>query len=280
MNKLILGGGVLLAAVAALTVCGPAKAAEKKDMSSKTAESTVTTNDNGSVSRTFVESSVTTNGNLVTEHRRETRTSMDMKGNVLETTTSEYAQSYSVGDTGWKFPPVKDAVQAKTDTSGFLGLKFGAVYSCTNSAADPEDATLLRAKFKPAKALAGFDDYYVYLTPKTKKVVKVCACAREAVEPAGRWRKHYLLEALEKKYGTWARLRSIRRPLYTFDVAEDKGVAVCLAGASDEYETVVMAWDDAMARVAAEEHEELREEARKTAAERRTKRVEEAADAF
>ena len=77
-------------------------AAEKKDMSTKIAESTVTTNDNGSVSRVFVESSITTNGNLVTEHRRETRTSMDSDGNVLGTTTSEYAQSYNVGDTGWK----------------------------------------------------------------------------------------------------------------------------------------------------------------------------------
>ena len=71
---------------------GVANAGEKKDMTSKTAASSVVTNDNGSVSRTFVESSITTNGNLVTEHRRETRTNMDMEGNVLQTTTSEYAQ--------------------------------------------------------------------------------------------------------------------------------------------------------------------------------------------
>jgi hypothetical protein len=40
------------------------------------------------VSRLFTESTVATNGNMVTERRRETRTNMDMDGNVLETTTS------------------------------------------------------------------------------------------------------------------------------------------------------------------------------------------------
>ena len=83
----------LALALTLLVGCGAANAAEKKGMSTKTAETSVTTNDNGSVSRTFVESSVTTNGNLVTERRRETRTNMDAAGNILETSTSEYAQS-------------------------------------------------------------------------------------------------------------------------------------------------------------------------------------------
>ncbi|MBR1588571.1 MAG: hypothetical protein IJ658_09635, partial [Kiritimatiellae bacterium] len=105
--KSVVSCGLVLALTGAVGY-GVANAGEKKDMTSKTAASSVVTNDNGSVSRTFVESSITTNGNLVTEHRRETRTNMDMDGNVLQTTTSEYAQSYSVGDTGWKLPTARE----------------------------------------------------------------------------------------------------------------------------------------------------------------------------
>ena len=79
-------GGLLVAA--AFCVHAAADKPKPKDMTSKTAESSVTTNDNGSVSRVFTESTVTTNGNMVTERRRETRTNMDMEGNVLETSTS------------------------------------------------------------------------------------------------------------------------------------------------------------------------------------------------
>ena len=260
---------------------GVANAGEKKDMTSKTAASSVVTNDNGSVSRTFVESSITTNGNLVTEHRRETRTNMDMEGNVLQTTTSEYAQSYNVGDTGWKLPAKEDAKDAPAvATDSFMGLKFGSVHDVTNTVRDADEPTLLRAKFTPAKPLAGFDDYYVYVTPKTHKVVKVCACAKEAVEPGSNWRRHYLIEALEKRYQTWARLCSWFRPCYAFDVAPDRYVTVCLYGSSDDYETVISAWDNSVVRLAADEQEELRKEARKNAAEKRKQKVSDAADAF
>ena len=260
---------------------GVANAGEKKDMTSKTAASSVVTNDNGSVSRTFVESSITTNGNLVTEHRRETRTNMDMEGNILQTTTSEYAQSYNVGDTGWKLPAKEDAKDAPAvATDSFMGLKFGAVHDVTNTVTDADEPTLLRAKFKPAKPLAGFDDYYVYVTPKTHKVVKVCACAKEAVEPGSSWGRHYLIEALEKRYQTWARLCSWFRPCYAFDVAPDRYVTVCLYGSSDDYETVISAWDNSVVRLAADEYEEMRKEARKNAAEKRKQKVSDAADAF
>ena len=126
MNTKNIGVGSLAVAVALLTGCGPANAGETGDVTSKTSATQLTTNENGSVSRTFTESSITTNGNLVTEHRRETRTNMDAQGNILETSTSEYAQSYNVGDTGWKLPdpkigskggkePAAAAMQAKLD---------------------------------------------------------------------------------------------------------------------------------------------------------------------
>ena len=274
-------GGLL--AVAVLCVHAASDKPKSKDMTSKTAESSVTTNDNGSVSRVFTESTVTTNGNMVTERRRETRTNMDMAGNVLETSTSEYAQSYPVGDVG-VVPLSSRLADDETSSTGcadsFLGLKFGSAFSSTNFVEDSSYPDFLRAKFTPAKPLDGFDDYYVYVTPRTHKVAKVFACAKEAIDPGTGWRRHYLIEALEKRYGTWARLCSWRRPCYSFEIGPYRHVKACLANASQSYETIIAAWDDAIGTQAVREKEEILEEARKTAAERRGKRVTAAADAF
>ena len=262
----------LAAAMALLTGCGPANAGQASDTTSKTSATQLTTNENGCVSRTFTESSVTTNGNLVTEHRRETRTNMDPQGNVL--------------DTGWKLPaeskaaPKSGKEPAVTKTDSFLGLKFGAIFETTNTLNVADEPSLLYTTFTPKKALAGFDDYYVYVTPKTHKVAKVFACAKNAVEPGSSWRRHYLIEALEKRYQTWAMLRSVWRPYYVFNVAPDRYVAVCLADANDTYETVIEAGDENVLRLAADEQEQLREEARKNAAERRGQKVNAAAEAF
>ena len=259
--------------------------AGKKDVSQKSSEASVVTNDNGSVSRTFTECTVSTNGSLVTEHRRETRTTLDADGNMLESSTSEYAQSYSVGDVG--MTALKPSIRAKAEkdapvanADSFMGLKFGEEFKGTNFVNDADEPTLLRAAFTPKKALAGFDDFYVYVTPKTHKVVKVYACAKEAVEPGASWRRHYLIEALEKRYQTWARPRSSFRPIYSFDIGGGRYITTVLAGASRAYETVIVAWDDALLTTAADETEAIRAEARKAAAEKRNHRVNDAADAF
>ncbi len=273
--------GVL--AVTALIGFAAASCDEKKDVSQKSSEASVVTNENGSVSRSFTEMTVTTNGNMVTEHRRETRTTLDTDGNMLATTTSEYAQSYPVGDTGLKSlaAPISAQVDAPAKAEeGFMGLKFGEAFAGTNFVADASEPTLLRATFTPKKALAGFDDYYVYVTPKTHKVAKVYACAKEAVDPGANWRRHYLIEALEKRYQTWARPRSWCRPIYTFDLGAGRYVTAYLAGATRDYETVLVAWDDAQLTVAADETEALRAEARKSAAEKRNRRVTDATEAF
>ena len=280
--------GTAAAALIAVAAIGFAAAScdEKRDISQKSSEASVVTNDNGSVSRTFTECTITTNGSMVTEHRRETRTTLDTEGNMLESSTSEYAQSYSVGDTpsSLRFAAAggngadREAPSASTDS--FLGLKFGEEFKGTNFVNDADEPTLLRATFVPKKTLDGFDDYYVYVTPKTHKVVKVYACAKKAVEPGARWRRHYLIEALEKRYQTWARLCSYRRPCYAFDIGSGRYVTACLAGASRDYETVLAAWDDALLTVAADETEAIRAEARKSAAEKRSLRVNDAADAF
>ena len=285
--------GLIVAAAGAalaLAACGAfaRNPGERGGNTSKTAASSVVTNENGSVSRTFVESTISTNGNMVTEHRRETRTDLDMDGNVLEATTSEYAQSYSIGNAALSARPslaVADEDGERDDegantVDSFLGLRFGEVFKSTNFVADASYPDFLRATFKPAKPLAGFNDYYVYVTPKTRRIAKVFACAHDTVEPVSNWRRHYLIEALEKRYSTWARLCSYRLPCYAFDVGGGRHVTACLDGASADYSTVVAAWDDALARMASDETEQLREEARKTAAERRRGRVQAAQDAF
>ncbi len=260
--------------------------AEKKDVSQKSSEASIVTNDNGSVARTYVESTVTTNGNMVTERRRETRTTMDSDGNMLESSTSEYAQSYPVGEEGMSSFTKSlantddEKVEDEKVEDGFLGLKFGDVFESTNFVSEIDEPTLLRATFTPKKALAGFDDYYVYVTPTTHKVVKVYACAKNAIDPGTSWRRHYLIEALEKRYNTWARPRSWCRPIYTFDIGSGRFVTACLAGASRDYETVLVGWDDAMLTVAADETEAIRLERRKNAAEKRKARVDDAASAF
>ena len=282
------GTALTVASVAAaITLIGFAAAScdEKKDVSQKSSEASIVTNDNGSVARTYVEATVTTNGNMVTERRRETRTTLDADGNMLESSTSEYAQSYPVGEEG--MASFAKRVEQKDDESpdakveeGFLGLKFGEEFKGTNLVSDIEEPTLLRATFTPAKKLAGFDDYYVYVTPKTHQVVKIYACAKEAVDPGTNWRRHYLIEALEKRYNTWARPRSWCRPIYTFAIGSGRFVTACLADASRDYETVLVAWDDALLTTAADETEEIRREARKNAAEKRKAQVDDAASAF
>ena len=274
--------GAMLAA-AAVCVQAMADKPKTKDMTSKTAESSVTTNDNGSVSRLFTESTVTTNGNMVTERRRETRTNMDMDGNILETSTSEYAQSYPVGDVGvvpLSAQKTDDDGKATGNADSFLGLKFGDTFSSTNFVEDANDPDFLRAEFKPQKPLDGFDDFYVYVTPKTHKIARVYACAKDAVDAGANWRRHYLIEALEKRYGTWARLCSWWKPWYQFEIGPYRHVRACLTDASQSYDTIVVAWDDAVGSQAVQEREELREAARKTAAEKRGQRVNAAADAF
>jgi len=283
-KMVVIATGVVLAFVALGAFAKTAGGST--DKSSKATVSSVTTNDNGSVSRTFTESTVTTNGNMVTEHRRETRTNMDMKGNVLETSTSEYAQSYPVGDNG--VAPLSSIVKSKgsagepaaANIDSFLGLKFGDVFTATNFVTDASEPDYVRTTFTPKKPLGGFDDYYVYVTPKSHRVAKVFACAKNAIEPGSRWRRHYLIEALEKRYNTWARLCSWYRPCYAFDVGAGRHVTACLDGATQDYATVIAAWDDEVGYLASEEREQLREEARKTAAEKRGKRVSAAADAF
>ena len=221
---------------------------------------------------------------MVTERRRETTTTTDADGNVIATSTSESLQSYPVGDcstAGVVAAPNAKAEPVNTDT--FLGLKFGDVYKAGKKdfVRDQDEPSLVRAKFKPAKPLAGFDDYFVYLTPKTHKVAMVCACAKKAIEPVdGNWRRHELIVALQKRYRTWTRSLSWTHPYYRLDVAPGRSITACLAGATEDYEAVITAWDSDVTRLADKERRAIDEEARKAAEKNRDKRIQDAINAF
>lgn len=280
-NRKMLTFGIAAGLVALVGTCLVAKEAQTAD---KAKDAVAAEKAKEPSTRTQVETSVTTNGNMVTERRRETTTTKDADGNVVSTCTSESLQSYPVGETATAGVVATPGAKADpVDTDSFLGLKFGDTFKVDDKDVMREDdePSLVRAKFKPAKPLAGFDDYFVYLTPKTHKVAMVCACAKNALEPAdGNWRRHYLVEALEKRYRTWARRCSWTHPYYRLDVAPGRRVTVCLAGSSDDYEAVISAWDADTTRLADEERRDIAEEARKTAEKNRSKQVEDAVNAF
>ena len=185
-NRNMLTFGLAAGLVALVGTCLIAKE-KQSDAADKAKETAAVEKAKEPATRTQVETSVTTNNNMVTERRRETTTTTDADGNVIATSTSESLQSYPVGDcstAGVVAAPSAKAEPVNTDT--FLGLKFGDVYKAGKKdfVRDQDEPSLVRAKFKPAKPLAGFDDYFVYLTPKTHKVAMVCACAKKAIEPA------------------------------------------------------------------------------------------------
>lgn len=271
----------MIAAMAGLAGCGDLQATSSQQNIPAVIneKETVITNANGTITRT----------------KRSEREIKDADGNVIGHETSVYSETVpaeepaakdksEIKDTkdktaGPEEPPEKATAKAANDS--FLSLKFGETPAGADKAEDvPGESALKMFKFTPEKKLNGFDDYYAFVSPKTRKLVKVCACAKEEVPHDSFGRRHYLVEALERRYGTTARLASWVRPLYVLDIAPGRGVSICLADASNDYETVITAWDDDAARLAASELRELRDEAYRKALENRTKAVNEAQGAF
>jgi hypothetical protein len=271
----------MMAAMAGLTSCGDLQAEKSQNVPSTINEKeTVVTNANGTITRT----------------KRSEREIKDADGNVVGHETSVYSETLpadapaSQEKVGLKVPKDKTAgpedlasekAAEKSANDSFLGLKFGEVPAGAEKAEDvPGETALKMIRFTPEKKLKGFDEYYALVSPKTQKLVKVCACAREEIAPDSFGRRHYLVEALESRYGVPARLASWIRPLYVLDIAPNRGVSVCLSDASSDYETVITAWDDDAARLAASELREMRDEAFRKAVEARADAVKEAAGAF
>lgn len=270
----------MIAAMAGLAGCGELKAGDADNVPSTINEKeTVITNSNGTITRT----------------KRSEREIKDADGNVIGHETSVYSETVPKDDaSSLKKSEVNDTkdktagpdsaaekVAEKSMNDSFLGLKFGETPPNADKAEDvPGESALKMIKFEPAKKLKGFDEYYAFISPKTRKLVKVCACAREEIKPDSIGRRHYLVEALENRYGVQARLASWIRPLYVLDIAPNRGVSICLSDASNDYETVITAWDDDAARLAASELREMRDEAFRKAVEERASAVKDAASAF
>ena len=266
----------MIAAMAGLAGCGELQASDAQNVPTTVNEKeTVVTNANGTVTRT----------------KRSEREIKDANGNVIGHETSVYSETVPKDEaSSQKKSEVKDTKDKtagpenqaeKVANNSFLGLKFGEVPQGADKAEDvPGESALKMIKFVPEKKLKGFDEYYAFVSPKTRKLVKICACAREEVQSDSVGRRHYLVEALENRYGVPARLASWIRPLYVLDIAPNRGVSICLSDASNDYETVITAWDDDAARLAASELREMRDEAFRKAVEERANAVKEAAGAF
>lgn len=266
----------MIAAMAGLAGCGELQASDAQNIPATINEKeTVVTNANGTITRT----------------KRSEREIKDSNGNVIGHETSVYSETVPKDEaSSQKKSEVKDTKDKtagpenqaeKVANNSFLGLKFGEIPQGADKAEDvPGESALKMIRFVPEKKLKGFDEYYAFVSPKTRKLVKICACAREEVQSDSVGRRHYLVEALENRYGVPARLASWIRPLYVLDIAPNRGVSICLSDASNDYETVITAWDDDAARLAASELREMRDEAFRKAVEERANAVKEAAGAF
>lgn len=266
----------MIAAMAGLAGCGELQASDAENVPATINEKeTVVTNANGTITRT----------------KRSEREIKDSNGNVIGHETSVYSETVPKDEaSSQKKSEVKDIKDktagpenqaGKVANNSFLGLKFGEIPQGADKAEDvPGESALKMIRFVPEKKLKGFDEYYAFVSPKTRKLVKICACAREEVQSDSVGRRHYLVEALENRYGVPARLASWIRPLYVLDIAPNRGVSICLSDASNDYETVITAWDDDAARLAASELREMRDEAFRKAVEERANAVKEAAGAF
>ena len=268
------------ATMAGLAGCGDIQANTQKDVPANVnVKETVVTNADGTVTRT----------------KKEEREIKDSAGNVIGHETSIYSETVSAdqaqmgksaakGDVDKTAGPKEssEGVDAsKENTDSFLGLRFGEVPDGADKAVEvPGESALKMIKFSPARKLKGFDEYYAFVTPKTHKLVKVCACAKKVITSDSFGRRHYLVEALESRYGVPARLSSWIRPFYVLDIAPGRGVSICLEDASDDYETVITAWDEDAARLAASELRALRDEAYRKVVEEHSNAVKEAAGAF
>ena len=172
-----------MAAMAGLAGCGELNAEHSGETpNAVTVKETVVTNTDGTVTRT----------------KRSERDIKDEAGNVIGRETSVYTETVAAaalaphGKDEVKDPENKTAgpePEAKSEavkpaTDSFLGLKFGETPSGADKAEPvPGERALRMMKFTPARPLKGFDEYYAFVSPKTRKLVKVCACAKTRSPP-------------------------------------------------------------------------------------------------
>ena len=158
-------------------------------------------------------------------------------------------------------------VPTEKATQEFLGLKLGEVYKAEKYNSDGVEKTLKWAMFTPTKKIRGFDEYYVYVTPKTHRIAKIFAGAVRTIDPDNQGRDHYFLKHVcqmcNVKYKVSSDERSwmgsnyatykMHATYYTFDISQSQHVMVGLRNASQDYQSIFMAWDDLMLSQASKE---------------------------
>lgn len=141
---------------------------------------------------------------------------------------------------------ISDAQPANTSKHSFMGLTFGDVFEGGPFHADKVlgAGSVLFSSFSPKKTLAGFDDYYVFVTLDAHRIVGIAACAKNVIQSQS-GRRHYLLEALEKRYQTKAIQHSVMPPLYILSMTNlHVLVALRIANPDSEYSTIICATDE------------------------------------
>lgn len=241
-----------------------------------TSFSSVSTNDYGIITKLFVESIVTTNGAIVTEKRRETRLETDAKGNLLETATSEFAESFTIGSAGKA--ETKRQTESEENLLSFLGFEFGGVFDSTNCVVISDEGPEKCLEVEPKKKLPGFEKYYLFVTPASGKVVRVRAVS-DGVIPFDKDGGHYVLDALELRYGVRPRMASLRSPIYVFDISSDDHIIFSVSGYKGR-NSALEAWSVPMEKMALKEFEVIKNETARKAGEVRKKLVEDTSVVF
>lgn len=260
------------AAFAVLAFCHALHAGDVSTLAS----TSVVTNGNGTVTKTYTETSVATNGTFVTERRKETRTRLDQAGNLLETATSEYVESFSSLSPS---PKKANGGAEKERLQSFLGFKFGDVFDGESHPSKKRgEEHLLWARATPKKTLEGFDDYILKLSPSTRRIVKVEASAKKPI-PFFEDGTHYLIDAISERFGARPYRRSLR-PVFSFEISPRKTIYLFLDGHFHDCGTVISAEDRILEMEAMEEYRLIREELKQKEAAERIGKINAAKDAL
>ncbi len=240
--------------------------------------STTVTNVSGSITKTFAEKTVSTNGNFVTIQHRETVIESDDKGNILESSMNEYVETHSIADDAVDSFPSRSA-NVSTDQApiSFMGLTLGDEYNPKETFTDEKVPEYLCARFTPKVALDGFSDYFVYLTPKSGRIARIVAVSNMLL-PFESDGSHYLIDAISEKYG----VRPIQRAfgVYAFHIGENELIGLSMGRGGMHSKTRIEARDFRIIGLAMDEYGEIRKASLSNEEEIRKSKIKSAIEAF
>jgi hypothetical protein len=307
---------VAVVAVGALVASVASVAQDRSE--AKTTETSVVTNANGLVTRTFTERNVVTNGTMRTGRVRVTTTTMDPDGNVVGTSTSEVSHSIAdlaepwldddgiqieefFGDadallpgavshgfvvkSGRRASCAEDPKPPARDAFSFLGVKLGEVAHETGDPSCAGEAAFNAGE--PSCCLRqaftpqkGLAGFSEYRMLLAPKSRRVVGVIARAEAGRGdRWREYeYLGDALRLRYGKIPKYTGLSPFEFRYDL--DDGRFVVLNLRAPRGGVTVSAYDGPLCEQAKAEMRELESERMRKKAEEHTRRIQEAAGAF